>query len=148
VGVSSSGVPLEGLHADRRRASSFGSSAERYHRFRPDYPVELVDRLVSLDPGWTVDVGCGTGKVAVALAERGLRVVGVEPDERMAAVARQLGVDVDVAGFEEWKGRGHQFDLITSGHAWHWIDPAVGLPKAAALLRGGGAIEVFWNYHV
>ena len=141
-------MPLDGLHVNRDRAESFGSLAEQYDRFRSTYPEALLDHLVALGPSTTLDVGCGTGKVAVGLAARGLDVVGVEPDERMAAIARRHGVRVDLASFEAWDSRGRRFDLITSGHAWHWIDPDVGLPKAASVLRSGGTIELFWNYHV
>lgn len=141
-------MPLEGVHGNRGRAESFGSLAERYDRFRSGYPESLVDHLVFDHPSNALDVGCGTGKVATAVAGRGVRVVGVEPDDRMAQVARNHGVRVCIASFETWDSKGQLFDLITCGHAWHWIDPAVGLAKAASLLRPGGAIELFWNYHV
>ncbi len=35
-----------------------------------------------------LDVGCGTGRLAVALAERGARVWGIDPSKEMLAVAR------------------------------------------------------------
>jgi 2-polyprenyl-3-methyl-5-hydroxy-6-metoxy-1,4-benzoquinol methylase len=100
-------------------AGSFGSVAERYDRFRPGYPDALIDDLIGLRPLDVLDVGCGTGKVAVALAERGVRVLGVEPDAQMASVARGHGIPVEVACFEDWDDAGRRFDLITSGHAWH-----------------------------
>ena len=84
------------LHRDRGRAGSFGSVAEQYDRYRPGYPVALIDDLAALRPATVLDVGCGTGKAAVALAGRGLAVLGVEPDERMAEVARGHGVEVQV----------------------------------------------------
>ena len=142
------GVPLEGIHQDRGRAESFGSAAEAYDRFRSGYPDALIDDLLAARPSNTLDVACGTGKVAAAIAERGFRVVGVEPDERMAAVARARGVEVDVVSFENWDSHGQMFDLVTCGHAWQWIDPVIGGPKAASLLRPGGVIALFWNYHV
>jgi SAM-dependent methyltransferase len=141
-------VPLEGLHGDRDRAESFGSLAEQYDRLRPGYPAAFLDDLVALDPSVVLDVGCGTGKAARGLVGRGLRVLGVEPDEAMAAVARRHGVEVDVATFEGWDPAGRRFDLLTAGHSWHWVDPAVGLPKAASVLNPGGTAAVFWNYHV
>jgi SAM-dependent methyltransferase len=139
---------LDGLHVDRGRAELFGSIAQMYDRFRPTYPDDLIDDLAALHPSQVLDVGCGTGKAAAALVRRGLPVLGVEPDERMAGVARCHGVPVEVASFEAWSPGGRTFDLITSAQAWHWIDPAVGIPKVARLLRAGGTIALFWNYHV
>ncbi|MGH8960766.1 MAG: class I SAM-dependent methyltransferase [Jatrophihabitantaceae bacterium] len=134
------------MHADRARAESFGSAAQQYDRFRPSYPDALIDELVALGPAAVLDVGCGTGKVAVPLAARGLSVLGVEVDGRMAQVARSHGIEVEVGAFETWDAAGRTFDLITSGQAWHWIDPVAGVPKAADLLRPGGRAVLFWNY--
>jgi len=92
-----------------------------------------------------VDVGTGTGRVAELLVAAGWAVYGVEPDERMAAIARMKGHQVDVSGFEEWSPALEGVDLVCAGQAWHWIDPAVGFAKAAALLRPGGRVAIFWN---
>jgi SAM-dependent methyltransferase len=140
-------VPLEGLHGDRDRAESFGSVAEQYDRLRPDYPAVFMDDLAALGPTDALDVGCGTGKVARALIERGLRVLGVEPDRAMAAVAQRHGVRVELARFEAWDPSGRTFDLLTAGHAWHWVDPVSGLAKAASVTKPGGTVALFWNYH-
>jgi SAM-dependent methyltransferase len=140
-------VPLRGLHVDRDRAASFGSVAEEYDRLRPSYPAVFIDELVGFTPSHVVDVGCGTGRVARALIARGLRVLGVEPDEEMAAVARNHGVPVECAPFETWDPAGRTFDLLTAGHAWHWVDPVVGMARAASVLNPGATIALFWNYH-
>ena len=135
------------LFRDRRRAESFGSAAELYDATRPSYPNELIEWLSSTATGRAVDVGCGTGRVARLLAVAGWRVVGVEADERMAAVARSHGLDVVVSRFEDWRPEDH-FDLVCAGQAWHWIDPQVGYEHAAEVLRPGGHLAVFWNtYH-
>ena len=117
---------LEHLFDDRDRALTFGAVAERYDRYRSGYPDEMVDDLVAAGPRTALDVGCGTGKLAKALLSRGVDVVGIDPDERMAAIARQHGVPVEVASFEDWDDQGRHYDLITSGHAWHWVEPTVG----------------------
>jgi SAM-dependent methyltransferase len=139
---------LRGLHGDRDRAESFGSVAETYDRLRPAYPAVFIDELAALGPTHALDVGCGTGKVARALMQRGLRVLGVEPDEAMAAVARRHGVPMEVERFETWDTAGRTFDLLTAGHAWHWVDPVGGLAKAASVMDPGGTVALFWNYHV
>jgi len=141
-------VPLDGLHDERDRAASFGSAAELYDRYRPGYPSALIDALMSGRPSSALDVGCGTGKVARALMGRGLPVLGVEPDGRMAEVARRHQVPVEVASFESWEPAGRTYDLLTAGHSWHWVDPAIGLAKAASVVVPGGTVALFWNYHV
>lgn len=132
------------MSKDRRRAESFGSVAELYDATRPSYPDELIEWLSRAGLGVAADVGCGTGQVARLLTASGWKVVGVEVDERMAAVARSHGVDVQVSSFEQWQP-GQHFDLIASGQAWHWIDPDVGYRHAAELLRPGGHLGLFWN---
>jgi SAM-dependent methyltransferase len=141
-------VTSDELHLDRDRAESFGSIAEQYDRYRPRCAPALIDDLVALNPATVLDVGCGTGRVAAALTQRGLDVLGVELDERMADIARGHGVPVEIAAFETWDDTGRTYDLITCGDAWHWIEPTQGLAKAARLLRPGGTFARFWNYHV
>ncbi len=112
--------------------------AHQYDPLRAPYAPALIDDLVKLRPAATLDVGCGTGKVAVALAAHGLSVLGLEPDARMAAIARAGGLAVEIATFEAWQDEGRQFDLVTCGNAWHWVNPALGFPKLAKVLGRGG----------
>ncbi|MGW0700142.1 class I SAM-dependent methyltransferase [Streptomyces sp. NPDC002867] len=101
---------------------------------------------VDVGPGPDVlDVGCGTGIAARQFQAAGCRVLGVEPDARMADVARQFGGEVDVATFEDWDPADREFDAVVAGQAWHWIDPVAGMAKAAQVLRPGGRLAAFWN---
>jgi SAM-dependent methyltransferase len=106
----------------------------------------LIDDLMAELPRSVLDVGCGTGKVGRLFVDRGCDVVGVEPDLAMAAFARRHDIAVDVVTFEEWDANGRVFDLLVSGQAWHWIDPDVGVAKAAAVLRPCGHFAAFWNH--
>lgn len=125
-------------------AESFGVDAERYDRARPEYPAELVNRIVAASPGPDfLDVGCGTGIEARQFRAAGRRVLGIDPDARMAAFARGGGIDVEVAKFEDWNPAGRTFDAVVAGQAWHWIDPVAGPAKAAQVLRPGGVLAVF-----
>jgi SAM-dependent methyltransferase len=120
--------------------------AERYDRTRPRYPQALVDRIVAESPGPdVVDVGIGTGLSAQPFQAAGSRVVGVEPDPRMAELARHRGFEVEVAKFEDWDPAGRTFDVLISGQAWHWVDPIVGAARAAEVLRPGGRSGSFWT---
>lgn len=142
--ASTPGEPAR-MHDQRHRAESFGPAAEDYDRYRPSYPVALVDDLVRHSPADALDIGCGTGKAGRLLADRGVHVLGVEIDEDMADVARRGDLTVEVGSFETWDPAGRVFDLAISGQAWHWIDPGIGVPKVARLLRPGGVLALFWN---
>jgi SAM-dependent methyltransferase len=137
------------LHAQRKVAESFGSDAGRYDRARPSYPAALVDRIVAGSPGTgtprILDVGCGTGISGRLFQAAGCQVLGVDPDARMAELARDGGLAVEVAKFEEWDAGGRSFDAVIAAQAWHWVDPVAGAAKAAAVRRPGGRLAVFWN---
>lgn len=133
-------------HQHRDLAEGFGSDADRYDRARPGYPTELAGAVLAGLPGVrVVDAGIGTGISASVFAAAGAEVLGVEPDDRMAEVARSRGFTVECARFEDWDARGRLFDAVVSGQAWHWIDPDAGARKAAEVLRPGGRLAVFWN---
>lgn len=135
-------------HRHRRMAESFGTDPERYDRNRPPYPQAVVDRVLAAAPGPRVlDVGCGTGILARQFRDAGRRVLGVEPDERMAAFARTTGIQVEVATFEDWDPAGRTFDAIVAGTAWHWVDPVTGAAKAARLLRSSGILAPFGHVY-
>lgn len=130
----------------REIAGSFGADAEAYDRLRPRYPDALVDAVAERLPGpHLLDVGIGTGISSEPFRRRGCTVLGVEPDERMAALARAKGLVVEAGRFEDWDAAGRLFDGVIAGQAWHWIDPVAGAGKAAQALRPGGLIAIFWN---
>ena len=133
-------------HLQRQVAEGFGADAGRYDRARPTYPADLVDRIIAASPGRDVlDVGCGTGISARLFQAAGCRVLGVDPDPRMAELARQGGTEVEVAKFEDWEPAGRSFDAVIAAQAWHWVEPVAGTAKAVAVLRPGGRLAVFWN---
>jgi SAM-dependent methyltransferase len=133
-------------HQVRVVAESFGADADRYDRTRPDYPEALIAAIATTSPRPRIlDVGCGTGIVARQFQARDCDVLGVEVDERMAGLAREAGIEVEVAPFERWDPGRRMFDAVVSGQSWHWIDPAAGAAKAAEALKPGGQLALFWN---
>ncbi|MGH7698363.1 MAG: class I SAM-dependent methyltransferase [Candidatus Dormibacteria bacterium] len=54
-----------------------------------------ADLVASLSPARVLDAGCGTGRVGLELARRGIEVVGVDADPEMLGVARRLAPQLD-----------------------------------------------------
>ncbi|RII14808.1 Malonyl-[acyl-carrier protein] O-methyltransferase [Streptomyces sp. YIM 130001] len=140
-----------------RLSRTFDEDAELYDRARPGYPPRMFDDLgevAGTGPGCRVlEVGAGTGKATVPLAARGCRITAVEPGTGMAAVARRNlarfpAVDIVRADFESWPLPGEPFDVVLAATAFHWIDPAVRMTKAADALRPGGTLAVVATQHV
>jgi ubiquinone/menaquinone biosynthesis C-methylase UbiE len=69
-----------------------------------------------------LDVGCGTGRFAAALAERGSRVWGVDASEEMVALARGRGVDAKVARAETLPFKEGWFDRAVVVLVLHVLD--------------------------
>jgi len=143
--------------ADRIHRGVFDAVADRYDRIRPGYPDGLfadLRRLAGVGPGCRLlEVGCGTGQATVPLAEAGCRIVAVELGANLAAraaenLARFPDVTVEVAAFEDWTPPPEKFDVVFTATAWHWLDPAVRVAKAASLLRPGGALAIVETEHV
>lgn len=154
MSVPSAPEPLgvAGSHRLRTVAEGFGADADRYDRARPHYPAALAETILAGLPGRdglpgrrVLDVGIGTGISALPFRDAGATVFGVEPDARMAAIARKRGFEVEQATFETWDPSGRSFDAVIAGQAWHWIDPVSGAQKAAEVLPAGGRLALFWN---
>lgn len=137
--------PRLNMFKNRLRANSFGSHAADYDTHRPRYPDSMIDDVVAHGVRSVLDVGAGTGIASQQFAERGVAVLAIEPDPRMAAVARVKGIPVESDYFEQWKPSGRTFDLVVFAASFHWVDPAVALPKVRELLHPGGHLALMWN---
>jgi SAM-dependent methyltransferase len=133
------------LFTNRERANSFGGAAHRYDAHRPRYPDQLVDDLLAFGAHRVLDVGAGTGIASMQLTERGADVLAVEPDTRMASIAQEKGIPTEIATFERWEPAGRRFDLVVFAASFHWVDPAVALPKVRDILSTGGKLGLIWN---
>jgi ubiquinone/menaquinone biosynthesis C-methylase UbiE len=135
----------------------FNEEAERYDRVRPSYPAALfsdLETLAGIGPGFRVlEIGCGTGQLTLPLAERGCAIVALDIGPDMAALARRKlaeypSASVIRAAFEDWPLPSLPFDAVMSATAFHWLDPAVRVLKAAQALRPGGALATIATHHV
>ena len=133
---------------------TFGEDAELYDRVRPTYPPRLYDDLSALlgNPHRprVLEIGCGTGQATAPMIERGWSVKAVELSPELGRVARSKLPELEVitADFESWPLPAEKYDLVLSATAFHWIDPAVRVPKSADALRPGGLLAVVSTHHV
>jgi SAM-dependent methyltransferase len=132
----------------------FNEVPDLYDRVRPTYPDELFADLVAItgmdSSSSVLEVGCGTGQATRSLAALGCPVTAVEPGAGLAALARQRlaaypNVEIESATFEEWDDAGRRFDVLVAASSWHWVDPAIGWPRAHEVLHPGGWMALLGN---
>ena len=129
------------------RALLFGRAAEAYERFRPEYPDDIVDLVLtyaSRPLRTAVEIGAGTGKATRLFAHRGVEVTATEPDEAMLVELRKRLPEVQTvrAAFEDLTPPAG-FELVYSAAALHWTLPEGRWSSVAALL---GLEGVFANF--
>lgn len=110
--------------------------------------ADLVETLLRESGGTSVlDAGCGTGRVAIELAQRGISVVGVDADSGMLATARAKApqlrwIDADLA--ELTSTGAEPFDLVLlAGNVMIFLAPGTEervLERLAAQLKPGGLL--------
>ncbi|MGH2457862.1 MAG: class I SAM-dependent methyltransferase [Chloroflexota bacterium] len=140
-----------------RLRETFNEDAELYDRARPGYPAALFVDLAALaevGPGCRVlEIGCGTGQATLPLAERGCEILCIELGANLAAVAQRKlagfpSVQVVISAFEDWPLPSEPFAVVFAATAFHWLDPAVRVEKAADALRLGGTLATVSTHHV
>ncbi|MEV8566911.1 class I SAM-dependent methyltransferase [Streptomyces sp. NPDC051322] len=130
------------------RALSFGVMADAYERFRPGYPMELVDMVMAYagQPVRTaLEIGAGTGKATRLFARQGVTVTATEPDGAMLTELRKhvpAGVRTVQTAFEDVRP-GERYGLVYAAAALHWTDPEGRWSRMAALLEPGGVFASF-----
>lgn len=132
----------------------FSARVENYARYRPGYPLEVLDLLREryglTQDSEIADVGSGTGALARMFLEDGNRIYGVEPNAEMrragerllAAFPRFTSVE---ATAEETTLPDRSVDFVTAGQAFHWFDPGPVRREFGRILKPGGRIVLVWN---
>jgi len=132
----------------------FTSRVEDYVKYRPGYPVAVVELLTNecgLTPDSTVaDVGSGTGKLTEILLANGNVVLGVEPNAAMRMVAEAIFKDEprfrSIDGSAEVTTLDNaSVDLITAGQAFHWFDPIKTRNEWVRILKPNKWVALIWN---
>jgi SAM-dependent methyltransferase len=134
------------------RSIDFGRTVTDYERYRPGFPNEFFDLLLERD--WIVtgqralDLGAGTGSVALGLAAKGLDVVGLDISPELLESARNRSADHGLnarflLGKAEATGQEDaSFDLVTAGQCWWWFDSEEVVRETVRLLRPAGRLLI------
>jgi SAM-dependent methyltransferase len=137
-------------------AELFGSAVQYYARYRSGYPDDLVADLASrtgLDGTQTVlDIGCGTGQLAIPLARYAHAVLAIDPVPGMLAQGRLAAEAAGVTGISWLAGtagdvpglasRGAAPSLASFAASFHWTEREAVLTDLDRLLVPSGAVVV------
>jgi 2-polyprenyl-6-hydroxyphenyl methylase/3-demethylubiquinone-9 3-methyltransferase len=144
-------------NVDSAELRKFGDLAARWwdrqgpfeplHRINP-LRVGYIAERVALDDACVLDVGCGGGLVAEALAERGARVLGIDLAEANIEAAKahasQSGSSAEyrLADVEQVAAESpERFDLVLCLEMLeHVPDPERSVAACARALRPGGTV--------
>jgi SAM-dependent methyltransferase len=132
----------------------FSDRAHAYASGRPGYPASiaaLLARELELPPGALIaDLGSGTGLSSRIFLEAGFRVIGVEPNASMRAVA-----EAEFAAqpaFRSLAGSAQQtrlpdasVDCLAAAQAFHWFDIGATRAEALRILKPPARAALIWN---
>lgn len=138
-----------------------GEVAGFYHQYRRGYPPAVINTLTGTfgltSHDIVIDLGCGTGQLALPIAARVRAVAGVDPEPDMLARARKaaaehgitnvawlLGADTDMPALAALLDD-QRAGAVTIGQALHWMNYHELFPTLAPLLRPGGGVAVITN---
>ncbi|KOV09955.1 methyltransferase [Streptomyces sp. XY431] len=138
-----------------------GDVAGYYAKYRRGYPPQAVDALQEAfglgSDDVVLDLGCGTGQLALPLADRVRSVIGMDPEPDMLRLAGDaaaergignatwiLGGDRDVPALRALLGV-NSLAMTVIGNAIHWMRHDELFDALVPLLRPGGGIAVAAN---
>lgn len=126
----------------------FSKQAATYAKWRPGYPQELADHIVSFvqngDTAW--DCATGNGQAAVMFAEYFEKVFATDLSNEQLKYARpHPKVTYSQGAAEKTDFPDNIFDLVTVAQAYHWFDHEAFCKEAKRVCKKGAVVAV-WGY--
>jgi len=127
-----------------------------YAQYRPTYPKAALDFIVDrcgLSSGsLLVDVGCGTGISSRLFAQRGISVLGIEPNAEMRRQAEMERMTPGLPPPRYIEGRAEATglpdgaaDAVLAAQAFHWFDSDPTLREFHRIIKPNGWAVLIWN---
>lgn len=126
--------------------NEFSRQARSYAQFRPRYPKELYDFLLSLVPGKSKGWDCatGNGQVASTLSAYFEKIIATDiSSEQLKNAFPAPNVEYRIEPAEKVSFGNEEFDLVTVGQAIHWFDFEKFYAEVTRVLKPGGVIAAF-----
>ncbi len=134
----------------------FTGLADIYAKARPTYPDEAIEYILDIcklsQNSDLADIGCGTGISSQLFAERGVNVIGVEPNADMRLKAAELIDRVKPGTLRLVDGTAENTTLedssvnaIVCAQAFHWFKPDLALTEFHRILKPEGWTVLIWN---
>lgn len=132
----------------------FSGKADVYSKSRPSYPKEFIDYLISAnslnESSKVADIGSGTVILTRQLLERGLSVIGVEPNDDMRKAAEEALNQYEhfssiKATAEETTIPNKSVDLVIAAQAFHWFDHEKFKLECKRILKQNAKVALVWN---
>jgi SAM-dependent methyltransferase len=132
----------------------FSDRVRDYLKYRPSYPCDAIQAIVGaaeLSAGSVIaDIGCGTGISSQPFLERGISVIGVEPNDAMRAAAVECLAEftnftAKASSAESTGIEDHSVDAVVAAQAFHWFDKEKTRREFKRILRPGGSVVLMWN---
>ncbi len=132
----------------------FSETTDYYDKFRPTYPDELFDFLVTecqINSSKIVaDIGSGTGIFSKHLLDRSCHVISVEPNDDMRNIAetklhKYCNFTSVAATAEATTLENASVDIITAATAFHWFNPEQTKTEFRRILKSNGWCILVWN---
>lgn len=132
----------------------FSSRVERYIKFRPSYPKEIIpflkEKHILSNNSVIADIGSGTGILSELFLKEGNKVYGVEPNRDMRKAGEvqlsKYSNFISIKGSAEYSSLDPKsVDIITVGQAFHWFDLEKTRMEFSRILKPNGWVVLIWN---